>query len=302
MKSDTNKNNLVLIVDDSPEIISMMNEVISEADMTPLVALEGKQAVNIANKMVPDVILLDALMPGMDGFETCRMIKASDELKDIPVIFMTGLKDTESIVKGFEVGGTDYLTKPINPAELIARLKVHMSNARTTISTKAALDISGQNIFAVDSQGQLLWSTPQVDKFLSTIENPEDLTQLQQQLAIWLSHNPAVGTRFHISLSEHKYTAVYMGESESGESLVKFIDEESVDEKNVLMESFSVTAREAEVLLWLARGKANREIAEILEMSPRTVGKHIEQIFRKLEVDNRTAAAMMAVESLLKHH
>lgn len=301
MNKKNNEKSLILVVDDSPEVISMMNETISKADMTPLVALEGEQAISIALKMMPNLILLDAIMPVMDGFETCKKMKSLPELKDIPVIFMTGLTDTESIVKGFEVGGTDYLTKPINPDELIARISVHMVNAKTTKSTKSALDISGQNIFSVNQTGKVLWATPQVEKILNGM-NSDYVTHLEKSIGQWLKHTPEEGNRLHFSIEDNELIAIYIGESETNELLIKLIDENSANEKNILMSHFKITSREADVYLWLARGKANREIADILEMSPRTVGKHIEQLFRKLEVDNRTAAAMLAVECLLKTH
>ena len=95
----------VLVVDDSPDTLSMLNEALESAGFTVLVALEGKQALTIARKIKPAVILLDAVMPVLNGFETCAALKADQSIADIPVIFMTGLSDTESIVKGLEAGG-----------------------------------------------------------------------------------------------------------------------------------------------------------------------------------------------------
>ena len=104
MTDKLRKRDVVLVVDDSPETLGMLNETLEQADVTVLVALEGNQALTIANSITPDVILMDAIMPGMDGFETCREIKNNRDLAHIPVIFMTGLSDSESIVKGFEAG------------------------------------------------------------------------------------------------------------------------------------------------------------------------------------------------------
>ena len=116
------KKDVVLVVDDSPESLSVINDILDQAGFTVLVALEGQQALNIANNITPDMILLDAIMPNMDGFETCRRLKASHELSHIPVIFMTGLSDTESVVKGLEAGGVDYIQKPVKGDELLARI------------------------------------------------------------------------------------------------------------------------------------------------------------------------------------
>ena len=104
--------------------------------MTVLVAREGEHALSIVEKVTPDVILMDAVMPGADGFETCRRLKQNRALAHVPVIFMTGLSDTEHIIEGLEAGGVDYVTKPIVPGELLARIRVHLANARMAQSAR----------------------------------------------------------------------------------------------------------------------------------------------------------------------
>src|SRR5690606_38926946 len=138
-----------------------VNDTLEEAGYNVLVALEGRQALTIARKIRPDMVLMDALMPNKDGFETCLELRAIPELAATPVIFMTGLADSASIVRGLEAGGVDYLTKPINPDELLARMNVHLNNARLTTSAYNALDSAGQHLFSVNLQGKLLWATPQ---------------------------------------------------------------------------------------------------------------------------------------------
>lgn len=292
--------NLVLVVDDSPDTLGMLNTALEKANMTTLVALEGKQAISISQKMMPDVILLDAIMPRMDGFETCRRLKADANLKNIPVIFMTGLSDTESIVKGFEVGGVDYLTKPINALELIARINVHLLNARTTLSAQTALDSAGQSVFSVTDEGKKIWATPQVNELLRLLTVQNSLERLEEGLATWLSRAPVEGDKMRFESGDTKLTTVYFGLSSNDEHIVRLIDDDAVDEVALLKAQFAITPREADVLLWLAKGKTNREIALVLEVSPRTVNKHLEQLFRKLNVDNRTSAAAMAIQCLHK--
>jgi DNA-binding response OmpR family regulator/DNA-binding CsgD family transcriptional regulator len=300
MKEKNNISNIVLIVDDSPDTLGMLNDALEKSNMTTLVALEGKQAISIAKKMQPDVILLDAIMPNMDGFETCKAIKSDPDLKNTPIIFMTGLSDTESIVKGFGAGGVDFLTKPINPQELIARLNVHLLNARATLSAQTALDSAGQNIFAIDNLGKKLWSTPAVNQHLAVIDKSGLAEAFEQQLANWLSHSPNNGNKMHFSSPTKEFTAVYFGLSDNLEHLIRLVDDAAADETTVLRNHFGLTVRESDVYLWLTKGKTNREIAQILDMSPRTVNKHLEPLFRKLGVDNRTSAATMAMECLLK--
>src|SRR3954463_4648465 len=139
---------IVLVVDDSPETLRMLTDAIEDAGMTVLVAREGEYALSIMERVLPDIILMDALMPGTDGFETCRRLKQNKALAHVPVIFMTGLSDTEHIIQGLEAGGVDYVTKPIVPGELLARIRVHLANARIAHSARTALDAFGRVLLA----------------------------------------------------------------------------------------------------------------------------------------------------------
>src|SRR5882724_5523311 len=121
---------IVLVVDDSPNTLRMLTDAIEGAGMTVLVALDGEQALSLIERITPDVILMDAVMPGLDGFEICRRLKRHSALSHVPIIFMTGLSETEDIIKGLDAGGVDYVTKPIVPDELLARIRVHLANAR----------------------------------------------------------------------------------------------------------------------------------------------------------------------------
>ena len=301
MTSKGSPSNLILIVDDSPDTLVMLNDLFELASMDTLVALEGEQAISIARKMKPDLILLDAIMPRMDGFETCKRLKSDSQLKNIPIIFMTGLNDTESIVRGFEAGGVDYLSKPINAQELIARIKVHLLNARNTLSAQNALDSAGQNLFAVDDTGTKLWATPQVNALLSTLEHEELAQAFEKKVRQWLAHEPAEGNKLYFNVRQTNLTAIYFGRPENKEGhLIRLVDDSSTDEKTVLKDYFGITNREADVFIWLAQGKTNREIASILNMSHRTVNKHLQQLFKKIDVDNRTSAAALAIQCLQK--
>ena len=119
----------VLVVDDSPDSLSLINDILEKEGISTLVALEGGQAITIAEQIKPDIILLDAMMPKIDGFETCMRLKQNRELQHIPVIFMTGLTDSKSTLKGLNAGGVDYIVKPVNLDELVARIKIHANNA-----------------------------------------------------------------------------------------------------------------------------------------------------------------------------
>ena len=289
---------IVLVVDDSPDTLSMLNEALEAAGFTVLVALEGQQALTIAAKIRPAVILLDAIMPTLDGFETCLRLKADNNTSDIPVIFMTGLSDTESIVRGLEAGGVDFLSKPINPDELLARVRVHLASAKLTRSAQQALDATGQRLLTVKLDGEVLWLTPKCRRLLNKLgANSDWLSERMPPLSQWLEHEPAAGHSMKLQGLEQPVDLTLLDLS-NGEALIKLQDPTAPQNEQLLREKLPLTERESEVLYWIANGKTNREIGQIIELSPRTVNKHLEQIFRKLEVDNRTAAAGIAIKIL----
>src|SRR6201996_1912544 len=167
MIAESKKRDIALVGDDSPETLRLLTDALDGAGMTVMVALDGAAALRIVEQITPDIVLLDAMMPGMDGFETCRRLKRDTGLSNVPVIFMTGLAETEHIVRGLDAGGVDYVTKPIVIEEMLARIRVHLANARLTQSARAALDVSGRFLLAVNRQGLIMWSTPQAHKLLA---------------------------------------------------------------------------------------------------------------------------------------
>lgn len=120
------KNHNILIVDDNPTNLSVIVDYLEESGLNILVSQDGESSLKRAKYAKPGIILLDVLMPGIDGYETCRRLKSEPETQDIPIIFMTALSSTEDKVKGFDAGAVDYVTKPIQPAEVLARIKLHL--------------------------------------------------------------------------------------------------------------------------------------------------------------------------------
>jgi len=292
---------VVLVVDDSPETLGMLNEALEEAGYSVLVALEGRQAITIAEKITPHIILLDALMPRLDGFETCRAIKANPALAEVPVIFMTGLSDTASIVKALEAGGVDYLGKPVNPDELIARMHVHLENARKTTSAHSALDTTGQYLFTIDgATGSVRWATPQTRALFDRARASEEWLQadLARQLLQWLDHDPRPNQSLQLAGLPQALEVRLLERPAGQEVLLRLLDASGPTGAERLKTALALTERESEVLYWIGNGKTNREIGQILDNSPRTINKHLEQVFRKLQVSNRTSAAAIAIRTL----
>jgi DNA-binding response OmpR family regulator len=295
----------VLVVDDSPDTLGMLTESLENMGLTVLVALDGESSLALLERITPDVILMDAVMPGMDGFDTTRRIKSQRDLQHIPVIFMTGLSETQHIVEGFKAGGVDYLTKPIVPEEVIVRMRVHLANARQTHSAHEALDDARRFLLSVTRDGRILWGTPQAAQLVASgpIALSPDGTSLATPVRIWLDRCIAgTGQRsreWTVELGDDaKLVLTYCGEVGTDEFLLRLVEHNLARDRSRLSERFGLTAREAEVLLWIAGGKSNREIALILDLSPRTVNKHLEPVFEKLGVENRTAAAALAIRTL----
>jgi DNA-binding NarL/FixJ family response regulator len=303
MNNDLKKRDIALVVDDSPETLRMLTDALDGAGMTVMVALDGAAAMRIVEQITPDIILLDAVMPGLDGFETCRRLKRNPGLSDVPVIFMTGLAETEHIVRGLEAGGVDYVTKPIAIVEMLARIRVHLNNARVSQSARAALDVSGRFLLAVDRVGKVLWATPQAQKLLAGDDSGEGMRlDLPKPWLDWLEQvhagqaQPKTPMKAQLSRTDD-LRLQYMGKLGPNEFLLRLARDSAVESPKEFATEFGLTSRESEVLAWLSKGKTNRDIAQILGLSPRTVDKHLEQIYAKLGVENRTAAAAVATNA-----
>jgi len=289
----------VLIVDDVPENLSFLSDALDAAGYMVLVATSGQSALERLRHFLPEVILLDAVMPGTDGFETCRIIKSQPQTRAIPVIFMTGLTDSEHVVRGFEVGGTNYVTKPIKPDEVIARVTTHMRNARLVRQARNAIEAVGLAVVILDRDLEPEWMTPGAETLL---QNESQDSGLPEALRVWLAtENDSApgGNSTAVSDSEDIFDFEHIGTTlrarllgqRGGAQLLLLEKRDARAPAAASLTSYRLTQREVEVLMWVARGKTNKDIGEILGMSPRTVNKHLEHIYVKLGVETRTAAA-----------
>lgn len=120
----------ILLVDDAADNLDMLRDLLTFHNYAVLAASSGTDALRLAGESHPDLILLDIIMPGMDGYEVCARLKADDATSDIPVIFVSSLVDVQNTVKGFQVGGADYVVKPFQQAEILARINTHITNLR----------------------------------------------------------------------------------------------------------------------------------------------------------------------------
>lgn len=301
MVIDRTSQDVVLIVDDVPENLSLLYDALDEAGYAVLVATNGESALQRARQSLPDVILLDALMPGMDGFEVARHLKAGAETERIPIIFMTGLSEAEHVVAAFAAGSTDYVTKPIRPSEVLARIATHVQSARQTQQARSVLDAYGQACMSMrPADGVMLWQTPLARSLLLKYCGEDDqqvAAQIHEWLQVALTRLPSPAP-MEITGNEGRMTCSLHGRTDEGECLLILREESDIAMTKALVDAFRLTLREAEVLYWVIYGKTNRDIGDILGISHRTINKHMENLFDKLGVETRTSAAAVAMRCL----
>ncbi len=292
----------ILVVDDNPDSLRFLVDTLDAAGMTVLIARSGEATLALLDEVQPDLILMDAVMPGMSGIDTTQAIKRMPKTAHIPVIFITGLGDPDHVVAALGTGGVDYVRKPIVVEELLARIRVHLANARGAYRSRLALGLAGRSLAALGEDGALVWCTPQAEALFIAVDPswnaeaanlPAALSEAVQGL---ISGDPAAsapvlrasvrGTEIDIALVES---------DRPGEVLLRLTEVREDGKIAALQKQGSLTRREAEVLLWVSYGKTNKTISEILGISPRTVNKHLEQVFRKLGVETRAAATAIAV-------
>jgi len=326
MMSTTFDRHVVLIVDDQPDNLAMLSDALDDSGHIVLVATDGNGALERLDYITPDLILLDAIMPGIDGFETCRRIKLLKSVNHVPVVFMTGLVETEHVVRGFEVGGIDYVTKPIKPQEVIARIGAHIKTARMMAHARGMLDHAAHAVIVLSANGMPLWQTSKaslwLEKYFATGSTVSRKLPLHVQS--WLNESLArqrQGATSHgaelmpplVMTQAGSELRIALSAAGQGQEITLLLEEKtdigSAAElacglapaattlsalSSLALENYRLTPRESDVLAWLGKGKTNRDIADILGMSPRTVNKHLEHIFVKLGVETRSAAAVLA--------
>lgn len=293
----------ILVVDDNPESLRFLVDTLEAEGMDVLIARSGEAMLESLAHAAPDLVLMDAVMPGMSGLDATRAIKRNAATAHIPVIFMTGLTDPEHVVAALETGGVDYVRKPVVVGELLARMRVHLANARASHRSRLALGHAGRSLAAVGPEAALVWCTPQAESLFQRIDPawepgssalPAGIPPaLLRQLA-----EPGHSGSATLSLAGTEIEIALAAADQPGETLFKITEVGEASKVDLLLRQTGLTRREAEVLLWVSYGKTNRTVSEILGISPRTVNKHLEQVFKKLGVETRAAATAIAVRMI----
>ena len=298
----------VLVVDDTPANLGLVLESLGSAGYRVLVAESGARALELLAQQSVDLILLDMVMPGMDGMAVCERIKQQPKWKDLPLIFITAVDESAQKVRALEAGAVDYISKPVHPPEVLARVRTHLElraarlslqqqNSRLEAEIALRLDAEAQlaqsldrALLIADQDGRLIFQTLRATHLLFKHLSNHLPGRLPPEFATADRYSGAAGT-----LLLHRFM-----EKGNDALTVLYLIEEHAPPGPVELTKLGLTPRQAEVLYWIAQGKTNAEIAIILGTSPRTVEKHVEQLLERLQVENRVAASARANE-MLRH-
>jgi DNA-binding response OmpR family regulator/DNA-binding CsgD family transcriptional regulator len=306
----------ILVVDDLPANVDIVLNHLTTQGYRVLYAGSGKRALQQLEKSLPDLILLDLRMPGIDGLETCRRIKATPDWAHLPVIFMTASDELEQKLAAFAAGAVDFVTKPILPEEVEARVRTHLrirelqaeleaKNQKLSEEMELRLDAEkqletnlDQGFVVANRNGQILFAARQARIALRAYfaELVEGL--LPEPIRQWLrveNHDKAL-----------KLAVVQKGElqieriaaSDSGHVFLLRLTQGNNAWGPQALTALGLTPREAEVLYWITEGKTNPEISTILNTTLHTIKKHNNNLFEKLGVETRMAAARSALNVL----
>jgi DNA-binding NarL/FixJ family response regulator len=313
----------VMVVDDVPANVDVVLGFLYQSGYRVLVADSGYRGIEQLELELPDLILLDLMMPGMDGIETCVQIKERNEWRHIPIVMMTAADELSKKLGAFEAGAVDFLTKPIQPEEVLARVQTHLhirelqaqlesmnrsliqKNQELAEEIELRLDAEKQleasleqALLISNKQGEVLFATRQAQLLLDTFFSSAPKHRVPPELQTWLigpeTHKPLKVTNKKRGEIEVDHFAL----SSSGNLSLMRIEHRNGDKGPRALLALGLTAREAEVLYWITEGKTNPEIAIILDSSVNTVKKHANNLFAKLGVETRTGAARAALHVL----
>jgi Response regulator containing a CheY-like receiver domain and an HD-GYP domain len=304
----------ILVIDDVPDNVAVLFDFLRTHGFKILVSESGSHALGELPAIAPDLILLDVMMPGLDGFETCRRLKADPKFSDVPVFFMTALGDPVDKVRGFQLGAADYITKPIFPEEVLARIRVHLElrdRNRELAEQNEKLDAAIQQrvaaeralrasldraVLVIGPDARPQFVSDAAAKLLQRFFPSHTGPSLPGAVANQLSQSPTAFTVAHGN-RDLVFTPAPRNDAKSSSTLI-YLEEKAPPPSPEMLHVLGLTPREAEILFWVAQGKTSPEIAIIVGNAPATVKKHVENITAKLGVETRLAAALKAMEIL----
>jgi DNA-binding response OmpR family regulator/DNA-binding CsgD family transcriptional regulator len=304
----------ILIVDDVPANLGVLFDALTGAGHEVLVAESGESALALLPNLVPDLILLDVWLPGMDGFAACAAWKRDPQWREIPVIFLTSLDTPAEKVRAFAAGAVDYVTKPIEPSEVVARVDAHLRLQRLQreLATKAealAAEVAERRhaeerlrhsldraVVLAGPDGRIVFATTLAEHLLRK-HFPDARAAAADLLPEPLRPLLAPDAPDALTLDGAGCTlTTRVLRAPAGTAPSGLLLEESRPRATpAALLPLGLTLREADVLYWVSEGKSNAEIGLLLGASRRTIEKHLENIFTKLGLENRASAMRTAL-------
>jgi DNA-binding response OmpR family regulator/DNA-binding CsgD family transcriptional regulator len=264
---------VIMVVDDNPDSLTLLSNILSEQGFQVRQALNGRLALAAVTQQPPDLFVLDIRMPEMDGFELCRQLKNDDMTCNVPVIFISGLDDSDDKVKAFEIGGQDYITKPFEDTEVLARVKLH-------------LEVSGMRKNLEDMVQQ---------RTMNLEEANMKLAESNTALKVLLEHRGSDREKFEESVLNHINSLVSpylqrLGSTGLDSRQSSLLDMVATNLKEITSQfsgtlyssSLGLTRREMEVAALIKTGKTNAEIAVLINISEHSVSFHRQNLRKKL--------------------
>ena len=255
----------ILIVDDIPSNIRLMVSILDEQGYSVSYAQSGEHAINLCKKVHFDLILLDVMMPVMDGFEVCEVLKTMDDTREVPVIFLTAMTDQASILKGFEIGGVDYVTKPFSEKELLVRIRTHLDLKQTRDALASELDFK-KKIMTENA----LFITRRTELGNSIID---DLRMINRET------NNEYGDKILTAVSKLKN--MIKGQ-EWKEFELRFEEEHSKFRETLTRIHTDLTPNEIKLCTFLRLDMSSKEISEITQQSVRALETARSRMRKKL--------------------
>lgn len=328
----------ILVVDDDAEDLHLLATRLRRANYIVIECQSGEDAIALTLQAQPDLILLDVLMPGLDGFTTCQRIKAIPHSAEIPIIFLTSLMHTTDKVRGFEVGGVDFIVKPPQFPEVLARIENHLALRRSRLELRE-LNQQLEEVMqkrTVELHNESLWRRQyeqEVDKLLEVVlhqgkqlatlmqfcmdrrsDGQPDFTQTFTELSLNYFNLIRTHLRFvelHVgSLSSHSVAPLISEHLAAATQLLDTVDAQIQQATTPLPHLAShrhddhgvlakLSAREYEILRLVADGRANADIAELLCLAEPTVRVYRSRIMGKLQLDDAAALIKFAIKHKL---
>ncbi|BAO45710.1 response regulator transcription factor [Thiolapillus brandeum] len=272
----------ILIIDDNPDMIHLLGKLLTENGHQVRAAKDSSRALEIARANPPELFLLDIEMPGMDGFDLCIELKKTEELVDIPVIFVSGHEQQDHKIRAFEVGGVDYICKPIHAGELLSRVNNHVELYRLRRELEVQVEAKTRELEETLTALRVLMTQQQQDSKDAEKTILNNINNLVIPYAERLHKTP---------MNENQKTIVEMLIAN-----LKQVSESLINNHELL--EMKLTPVEIQVANLIKEGKQTKEIASLLNLSDLTISTHRKNIRRKLNIKDRKLSLNAYLSSL----